>query len=237
MSSKDKKARHAALRHFLVETPGALDRVTASLGWLVVLAGIALAALIVHLLFGRPDHPPMPASRDQGENPAAALFVRDLGRLPDGRHTFDLVYQWVLHNPGPRPVALAFTFERLSIGNAPAAGDMVDVGAAPGAYADATGAWHEAFARKSIVSRPDLLPAQWRAFTSHYRINARPDQFADVAIAYGVRRERHGWFDHPKPPTEDDAHDETVQLGAVLRAHCALGVKIHNGEMRSLCGS
>jgi hypothetical protein len=33
------------------------------------------------------------------------------------------------------------------------------------------------------------------------------------------------------------AHDEEVQFGAVLRAHCGLGVKVQNGEMRSLCGS
>ena len=36
---------------------------------------------------------------------------------------------------------------------------------------------------------------------------------------------------------DPQAHDEPVQLGAVLRAHCPLGVKVHMGEVRSLCGS
>jgi len=67
-------------------------------------------------------------------------------------------------------------------------------------------------------------------------INARLDQFADVAIGYGLRHRPHGWFGRPGD-IDNDAHDEEVQLGAVLRAHCPLGVKIQHGEVRSLCGA
>ena len=237
MSNKDKKARSAALRDFLVATPGVLDRAAAFLGWIVLLAGIALVAQLGHLLFGRPGHPAGPPAGPQGVNPAATLFVRDLGRLADGRHTFDLVYEVVLHNPGDRPMIIASTLQRLLIGDPPPAGDVVDLGDAPGAFGPATGQWRQAFARRNdSPAGPGngLAPGHWRTFRAHVRINARPDQFADVAIGYGSRHEPPGWFGHA-PVNDDDAHDEQVQLGAVLRAHCPLGVKVHVGEVRSLC--
>ena len=239
MSSKDKKARNAAFRHFLVETPGALDRATASLGWLVVLCAIALGVLVLHLLFGRPAHPPVPAPGGNGENPSAALYVRDLNRLPDGRHTFDLVYVLVVRNASEPHLRFVRARERLSIGDPPPTADVTDLGTAPGAIRQAAARWHEASMTEGL--RPgqpnqDIDPGHWQVVRAHYRVNARPDQFADVAIAYELDREPPGWFKH-RPPRDVVAHDEEVQLGAVLRARCALGVKIQNGEMRSLCGS
>jgi len=239
LGNKDKKARRAALRDVLLAIPGALHRASASLGWLVVLAGFTLVALIVYLAFGRASvQRPLPGG--QQDNPAATLFVRDLGRLADGRHTFDLVYEVVLRNPEDRSIALAFTLQRLLIGDPPPDGAVVDLGDAPGAFGPASGAWHQAaFVRR--IDRNDeaamrLAPGHWRALRTHYRIQARPDQFADVAIGYDMDREPRGWFAQT-PRGDGDAHDEPVQLGAVLRAHCPLGVKVHNGELRSLCGS
>lgn len=219
-----------ALRAFLVGIPGTLDRASDSLGRLVVLAAIGLSALLLLALFGRHEHrPPPPVG--QGENPAGALFVRDLGRLSDGRHTFDLVYELVLRDDVGRAASVAFTEQRLSIGDPAPPGDVVDMGHAI--------TWHPVVSRRDAGSdqpTPDRFAGHWRAFRAHYRINARPDQFANVAIGYGLRHDRHGWFG-PADRTEDDGHNEDVQLGVVLRAHCALGVKIQYGEVRSLCGS
>ncbi|WP_353228125.1 hypothetical protein [Novosphingobium sp.] len=237
MSTKDKKARRAALRDFLVAVPETFARATVALRWLVVLGALALAALLVFAAFGHDGHRPPPPPGGSGDNPSGALFVRDLGRLPDGRHTFDLVYDLVLRNADGRPVAVTYRLRRLSIGDPPPAGDVVDLDPAPGAYGAASGAWHALSSHRDTApagAAPDLAPGQWQALRAHYRINARPDQFADIAIGYGLRHERGGWFDRAHP-TIDDAHDEAVQLGAVLRAHCPLGVKIHNGEMTTLC--
>lgn len=240
MSNKDKKARRAALRDFLLAIPGGIERVSASLGWLVVLAALALAALILHFAFGRPDHAPPPEPMAAQDNPEATLYVRDLGRLADGRHTFDLVYELVVRNHEGHPVALAPTLQRLLIGDPPPERDVVDLGDAPGASGPASGGWHQvAFAQRADRAQAAAIrlgPGRWRALRAHYRIQARPDQFADLAIGYTLWREPRGWFGHP-PPGEDQAHDEPVQLGAVLRAHCPLGVKVHMGEVRSLCGS
>ena len=83
----------------------------------------------------------------------------------------------------------------------------------------------------------DVLPGHWQIVRAHYRVNARPDQFADVAIGYTLDHDAaRGWFTRKGPP-DGVAHDEDVQLGAVLRAHCPLGVKVQNGEMRSLCAA
>lgn len=240
MSSKDRKeakkaekgARAAVLREFLVAMPGALERMTASLGWLVLLGGIGLIAFLLHLAFGGRHDPPPRA--DAGENPVAALYVRDLGRLPDGRHTFDLAYTLVLRNVTPRPQPVANASGRLMIGDSPPDGDAVDLGQTPAFDGKARGAWHDAIS--GPVRGGDLGPGQWHDFRAHYRLKARADQFADVAMVYEVRREMRGWFGH-RDVSEGDWHHEEVQLGAVLRAHCALGVKVQHGEMRSLCGS
>jgi hypothetical protein len=240
VSNRDKKARQAALREFLVATPGALDRATSSLGWLVVLAAIALLALAAHLVFARPDHPPVPPAGGQGDNPSGALYVRDLGRLRDGRHTFDLVYELVVRNGDAPQLRFVSVSRRLSMGDPPPAADVVDLGQAPGLRHQAIGGWHElSVTGDNHYGQPDgdIPPGHWQVVSAHYRVNARPDQFADVAIGMDLDHESHrGWF--KRQPLHDlVAHDEEVQLGAVLRAHCPLGVKIRNGEMRSLCGS
>ena len=273
MGSKDKKVRTAALREFLVAMPGALERVTASLGWLVVVGAIALVALLLHLVFGAGRYPPMPGAR--GDNPVAALHVRDLGRLSDGRHAFDLVYDVMLANPGGRPDPVAFSIDRLALGDAADIGDLAEMGHAPGLFDDpgarhVTGgiAWH-VVAQSAVIAGacgPDRTPVQAmlethhlipagpancagglvgdgpgvRSHQAHYRIVARVDQLADVAVGYGTRPPLHGWFGTRHA---DDlvghtvAIDEEVQLGAVVRAHCALGVKVVHGEIRALCGS
>jgi hypothetical protein len=228
LSSRDKKARHAALRDFLVETPDVLERATASLGWLVVMAAIALGALLLYLLFARSGHPPMPPP---GDNPQGALYVRDLGRLPDGRHTFDLVYALDLRNPG----SMAYTTERLALRDPPAAGDVIDLGPAPDVFTPPAAPWHQAFWQRTSLPGHGG-PGQSRVLRAHFRINASPDRIADLAIGYGLVHEQRGWFGHRRI-TDDDGRDEEVQLGAVLRAHCPLGVKIQNGETKSLCGS
>lgn len=242
MSSKDKKARRVALRDFLIAIPGVLDRATASLGWLVVLGAVALGALLLHLLFAPGGPAPVPPPGGQGDNPTGALYVRDLGRLPDGRHTFDLVYELVLRNETERPFSLDSYEERLAIGDPALAGDIVALSAAPKAFKEpvAGGRWHVALSRHhddySGKQPEDYPPGRWGRYSAHYHINARPEQSADVAIGYGLRQESSDWFGH-RLHFHSDAHGEEVQLGAVLRAHCPLGVKVQNGEVKSLCGS
>ncbi len=273
MGSKDKKVRAAALREFLVAMPGALERVTASLGWLVLVGAIALVALLLHLVWGGGRHPPIPGAR--GDSATAALYVRDLGRLPDGRHTFDLVYDVVLANPGGGPDPVEFSIDRLALGDTAITGDVAEMGHTPGLF-DNPGARHVtgSIAWRVVVQTaviagacgPDRTPAQGvlethhlipagpancgggligdgsgaRSHQAHFRIVARVDQFADVAIGFGRRPPPHGWF---AAHHDDDmvrhavAIDEEVQLGAVVRTHCALGVKVQHGEVRALCGS
>jgi len=101
--------------------------------------------------------------------------------------------------------------------------------AAPGAVV-----WHTLPMHNDDRLAGDYPPGRWRAYAAHYRVTARADQLADVAIGYGLHSDAHGWFAHPDNSARD-AHDEEVQLGAVLRAHCPLGVKVQNGEVRSLC--
>jgi len=273
VGSKDKKVRAAALREFLVAMPGALERVTASLGWLVLVGAIALVALLLHLVWGGGRHPPMPDAR--GDNPVAALYVRDLGRLADGRHTFDLVYDVVLANAGGGHGPVEFSIDRLALGDAASMGDVAEMGHAPGLFDDAaarrgTGAiaWR-VVAQSAVIAGacgPDhatmqatlethhLIPAGpanctgglvgdgpgARSHQAHYRIVARVDQLADVAIGFGRRPPPHGWFGaHQDDELVRHATviDEEVQLGAVVRTHCALGVKVVHGEVRALCGS
>ncbi len=239
MSSKDKKARHAALREFLIAIPGAFDRAATALRWLVVLAAIALAAMVLRMVFAHPGHPPAPPPGVPGDNPSGALYVRDLGRLPDGRHTFDLVYVVVVRNAVAPHRRLISATRRLSIGDPPGSADVIDLGQAPGLAGRATGRWHEVSTGEDRPgqSDQDIVPGQAQVVRAHYRANARPDQFADVAIGYRPDPEPpRGWFAHERLP-DTVAQDEDVQFGAVLRAHCPLGVKIQNGEMRSLCGS
>ena len=275
VSRKDKKARRAALRDFLVAIPGALERATALLGWLVVLGAVALGALLLHLLFGHDGHRPVPPPGGHGDNPAGALYVRDMGRLPDGRHTFDLVYDVVLRNETGRRFGVDFSLDRLALSDGASSGDVVELGHAPGLFdegpARSAAAWRVVSSRATVAGAcPARLPVQglleahrlipagavdcqvglsgdyppgrWRNHQAHYRIVARVEQIADVAIGYGIGQGPRGWFDFSKPDGEDalrhaDAHDEEVQLGAVLRAHCPLGVKVQHGEVRSLCGS
>ena len=270
--SKDKKAgrkadksfRAAALREFLVAMPGALERVTSSFRWLVLLGAVALAALLLHLAFGGKHQPPIRA-----ENPVASLYVRDLGRVADGRHTFDLVYDVALPAAiGPHD-HVEFSIDRLALGDGLPTGDIAEMGHAPGLFNDPAArhatsgiAWHVVTQRAVIAGAcgPDaparaaldahhLIPPGpadcaggligAREHQAHYRIVARVDQFADVAIGFGHQPPPRGWFGPHHDDVLRDATtvDEEVQLGAVLRAHCALGVKVQHGEMRSLCGS
>jgi hypothetical protein len=272
VGSKDKKIRAAALREFLVAMPVALERVTASLGWLVVLGVVALGALLLHLMLGGGRHPPMPGMR--GANAVAALYVRDLGRLSDGRHTFDLVYDVTLAQVDGGHDPIAFSIDRLVLGDAGATGDVAEMGHAPGLFDDpaarrVTGgiAWR-VVAQSAVVAGacgPDRPSAQAALEThhlisagpvncagglvgdgpgahshqAHYRIAARVDQLADVAVGFGTRPPPHGWFGahHDDDPVRQaTAIDEEVQLGAVVRTHCPLGVKVVHGEVRALCG-
>ncbi len=213
-----------------------------SFGRLVVLAAIAVAAMVLHLMFGRggPPMPPLPGGA--GNNPAGALYVRDLGRLPDGRHTFDLVYALVLRNDTARPFVLDSLFSRLAVGDVTRSGDVLDMnevsdpetGTMQNVPAPAL-VWHRV-ADTAQHNGMHYPPGEWRKLSAHYRINARPEQLADMAISYDLRPEPHGlegWFAHP--PMRFSYHEE-VQLGAVLRAHCALGVKVQNAEPTSPCG-
>jgi hypothetical protein len=275
VSRKDKKAGRAALREFLIAIPGVLDRATASLGWLVVLVGIALAALLLHLAFGDRPHPPAPLPPILEENPQTALYARDLGRLADGRHTFDLVYAVRLRNFGAEPAQVDFGVDRLALGETGILGDIAELGHAPGLFdaphATAGVTWRvvahhgsvhgdcravqAVLERHGVIARGgadcegalagEILPGGERSHQAHYRVAARPDQIADVAIGFAMgpdRRDRpHGWF-AAKPDADAvldraQSRDEEVQLGAVLRAHCPLGVKVHNGEVKSLCGA
>jgi hypothetical protein len=240
VSSRDKKARRAQLRDFLMATPGAIDRAGDALGWLVVLGAVALGALLLHLAFAPRGAPPVPPPGGIGDNPSGVLFVRDLRRLPDGRHTFDLVYELVVRNGDEPQLRFVSVSRRLSIGDPPPAADIVDLGQAPGVRHQAIGRWHElSVTQDNHYGQPngDIPPGHWQVVSAHYRVNARPDQFADVAIGIELDHQPHrGWFNR-QPLHDLVANDEEVQFGAVLRAHCGLGVKIQNGEMRSLCGS
>jgi hypothetical protein len=241
--SKDKKARQAALREFLIAMPGAFDAAGQALGRMVWLGVIALALVAWSVFFARPDHPAQPVPVGKDDNPSGALFVRDLGRLADGRHTFDLVYQLVVHNPGGTIVRFdGAASERLSLADPASEADVIDLGAPPGALRPATGRWHELIAAPLQPGQPnrDILPGHWQVVRAHYRIKARPEQSADVAIAYELHHDDREGFHNPmqrREPKDMIAHDEEVQLGVVVRAHCPLGVKIVNGEVRSLCGS
>ena len=105
--------------------PGARRKWRGGFGWLVVLAGIAVAALVLHLAFGRGGDHPMPPPDGHGDNPSGALYVRDLGRLPDGRHTFDLVYELVLRNAS-RERRIVGIRDQLAIGDPGGTGDVID---------------------------------------------------------------------------------------------------------------
>ncbi len=243
MSSKDKKARRVALRDFLIAIPGTLDRATASLGWLVVLAGISVAALVLHLAFGRGAPRPMPPPGAHGDNPSGALYVRDLGRLSDGRHTFDLVYELVLRNDGDERLSVGYR-DQLAIGDVTGVGDVIELGHAQEALGDPATKVAFGITWRVALNGPadgggtsgNYAPGSWWPHAAHFRIKAQPDQIADVAIGYHLEPQPQGWFNR-RVPTRSGMHDEEVQLGAVLRAHCALGVKVQNGEMKSLCGS
>jgi hypothetical protein len=250
VSSKDKKARRAALRDFLIAIPGALERATASLGWLVIIVGIALAVLVLRAVAGPPHFPVEPPPGGHGDNPSGALYVRDLGRLPDGRHTFDLVYELVLRNQTARPFAIDSSDDNLALGDVVGSGDAI--------WLDHPGTL---FGRPEPQSKDGVVwteqktngqshkgglvgayrPGMWKAHVAHYRVKARADQMVSVTIGYALHPEPRGWFSAKEEhfdadPEHQDEHHEEAQLGAVLRAHCALGVKIQNGEMRSLCG-
>ncbi|WP_428333141.1 hypothetical protein [Novosphingobium sp.] len=262
----DKIVRAAALREFLVAMPAVFERVAASFGWLVVLGALALVALVLHLAFGGRRMPPV----HPAENPVAALYVRDLGRVADGRHTFDLVYDVALPGAGGPRDRPDFSIDRLALGDATPIGDVAEMSHAPGLFDDpaarhGTGGigWRVVAQSAVVACGPGTSPAQAqlearhlaptgavncagglvgaaRNTQAHYRIVARVDQFADVAIGFGHSPPPRGWFGGHR---DDDlvghagvVHEE-VQLGAVLRAHCALGVKVRNGEVRSLCAN
>ena len=162
--------------------------------------------------------------------------------MADGRHTFDAVYDLVLRNPGDHPFVVGSSIDRLALGDMVGGSDVVVMNPVPD-LPDRLPAggivWHDAALSKDALAG-EYAPEHWRGHAAHYRIVARPDQFADVMIAYAVER-RPGWWAHMlgrKPDQEPlDVHHEEIQLGVVLRAHCALGVKVQHGEVRSLCGS
>lgn len=224
--SKDKKARRAALHEFLLAVPAALDRAGSAFGRLVVLAALALVLIAWRLFVIHPGPPPPPPPGGLGNNPAGALYVRDLGRLPDGRHTFDLVYTLVLRNAATRPFVIEAASDQLDLGQFTGAGDVVRLDH-PGTTGGAL-AWHTALSSVQAMGLAGTYPpGAWKAGTAHYRLNARPDQFAALAIAYR--------FAGHDPVPSADRHGEEVQLGAVLRAHCPLGIKVTQSEVRSLC--
>lgn len=246
MSNKDKKATRAALRDFLIAIPASIEQGSRAMRWLVVMAAIALVGIAAAMVF-LPHHPPAPPPGGNGDNPDATLYVRDLGRLPDGRHTFDLVYELVLSNQTDRPFTVASARDSLEIGTLAITGDVARLNG------------QQAFIGQ-IQPPPDhgilwmpvskelgqdrnftglYMPGRRKVYIAHYRVNARPDQFAGIVIGYDFKEPpmnpKEAWIDGD--PVHEDRHHEEVQLGAVLRTHCPLGVKIHNGETRSLCGS
>lgn len=246
MSNKDKKATRAALRDFLVAVPGTFDRVGKALYWLVVLSAVAMVAIAAVVVFW-PRHPPEAPPGGNGDNPAATLFVRDLGRLPDSRHTFDLVYELVLANQTRRPFRIESSDDRIMLGTLAVHGDVVRLDPAPREFGETRSGADQGIiwsAPLKSVHRTGGLegeypPGRSRVHVAHYRVNARPDQFAAIEIAFAFGRKSN---DQPGPsrdadPQKPDGRAEEVQFGAVLRAHCPLGVKIHNGEVRSLCAS
>ncbi len=244
MGGKAKRARHAALRDFLVAAAGALTRVSTALGALAVIATIALAVAGLHWLSGPPPPPPPPGGN--GDNPRGVLYVRDLGRLPDGRHTFDLVYELVLRNATPRAFTIDFTRDRLALGDPQVGADVVALGHAPGLFGPAgpQGAitWRVALASaqdRATGLVGDYQPGSWRRHAAHYRVRARADQLADVAIGFGFRAAPRRWFAgaHSADEPAGIAHHEEVQFGAVIRARCPLGVRIAGGEVRALCAA
>lgn len=239
MSNKDKKATRAALRDFLVAIPGTLDRAATAMGRMVWLGVVVLVLIAAGIVF-MPHHHREPPPGGNTDNASGALYVRDLGRLPDGRHTFDLLYTLVVRNAAEPQLRFVAVNQRLSIGDPPPTADVIDLGEAPGEHRAAIGRWREVAATRYDhygQPNPDIPPGHRQTIRAHYRINARPDQFADVAIGFELDHAPHrGWFRH-QPERDFVAQDEEAQLGAVVRAHCPLGVKIQNGETRSLCAS
>lgn len=218
--SKDKKARRAALRHFLMAIPQSAETATLWLGRLVMLAALALTLVVLLVLFGHhrpPPHDTMLAVHGQ-------LGARDLARLADGRHSFDLTYDLVLENRSARPMTISAVETRLLLRDPASPGDAVDLGQAPAATA---GAWHQTAAHRDTAAIT-LNPGQWHRLRAHYRVTAASEQIAALAIGYSV--------DDGHAPAKPDAHDEEVALGAVVRAHCALGISVTNGAMATPCG-
>ncbi len=244
MSGKDKKATRAALRDFLVAVPDTFARATGALRALVVLGAVALVAIAAAVLF-LPRHHPDPPPGGDGSNPVATLYVRDLGRLPDGRHTFDLVYALVLHNQTHHPFRIERSDDQLAIGTLAITGDAARLNGAqtldgnPEAEPQTGIVWSMPVPISHHVGGlvGEYQPGRSKIHTAHYRVNARPDQFGALAIAYEFHRGPHDlagpWQDGD--PLHFDRRREEVQFGAVVRTHCPLGVKIHNGETRSLC--
>lgn len=242
MSKLDKQAQRQALRNFLTAIPAALERASKALWWAVVLGAAALIVVVLHGL-GRGHRPPLPGGA--GDSATAALFVRDLGRMPDGRHTFDLVYHLVLRNGGAAPFAVDNSFDRLALGDTVAGGDVMTMAAAPEPGADTAGGPGGGIAWRVVASRKAGLagayrPGQARSHAAHYRLIARADQFADVLIAYSPAPPPHWWGAIPPVDYQrggGNVTHEEVQLGAVLRAHCPLGVNIVNGAMVAQCAA
>lgn len=220
--SKDKKARRAALRHFLTTLPESFDRMATWLGRLVMLAAAALAAMVLHWAFAHhraPPHEPGLAAHGQ-------MAARDLARLADGRHAFDLSYDLVLDNRGPHPLTVASIETQALLRDPVPDGAMLDLGEAPAPGQAAGAPWHRIADRKDAAAFT-LAPGQWRRVRAHYRVIAASEQIAAIAIGYTLQAE------HAAP--HGDAHGEDVALGAVVRAHCPLGITVVNGGMASSC--
>jgi hypothetical protein len=217
VSKKEKRAGRLALRHFFTGVPRTLDQAVTSFDRLVWLFGLALVlalvALVGHWLTGGHRRPPPP---EPGEG---TLYVRDLGRLPDGRHQFDLVYAWQHRGPAPQTVV------RLSLGDVAAIGDSAELLPAPGPFDDKP--------RPGVVAWHVLQNRDTRDDRVHYRLVARADQLADVS-ATTVLPPPPRWFGHGEQVVQRIGDE--LQLAAVLRAHCPLGVKVHNGSVTPLCG-
>jgi hypothetical protein len=241
VSKKDKRVQRLALRRFFTGVPDTLEQAAETFDRLVWVIGaalvLALVALAGHWLAGGHHHAPPPD--DPGDS---TLYARDLGRLPDGRHQFDLVLAWQHRGP------VAATVVRLSLGDVAVTGDSAELMAAPGPFDDraASGAvaWHLA---QNRVTRDCDHPAPpgltgacgVREPLAHYRITARPDQLVDVTATLVAPPPPPRWFGHDDPAAARHANriGEELQLGAVLRAHCPLGVKVHNGSVTPLCGT
>ena len=274
-----------------------IDAANNSILILLFLAISTAIGLLINVLDFRVKEHEVMALAAVKDNPSGVLYVMDLGRLPDGRHRFDVSYVLVLKNTSDKRFVVDLNLDRLALGDLSGTGEAVYLNRAPSLFDELgrnrTGngiAWRVVASNASVLAGDDgpcggdfdkpvagpLRPAMQNQLeanhllppskgcnpqidygggltedyppdhtdihTAHYRVLARPDQFLDVSIAYNIQH-RPGWWDRLWPWGHEEQgpfdtvnpNDEQVYLGTVLRAHCALGVKVQNGEVRSSC--